>query len=100
MMRVHPTVTYSTMITQFIFGRKVRCHKEVVEKFRDVLSFLPCTGRFKELENGECSVWVPEFRSKRSAMFQEHRIAPKPRLFSLASLSTFPQVRLDLCSRA
>jgi hypothetical protein len=29
-MRVHPTVTASTMITRFDGGHKVRCHKEVV----------------------------------------------------------------------
>jgi hypothetical protein len=30
-MRVHPTVTASTMITRFNSGRKVRCHKGAVE---------------------------------------------------------------------
>jgi hypothetical protein len=31
-MRVHPTVTASTMITRFSFEHKVRCHKGAVEK--------------------------------------------------------------------
>ena len=29
---VHPTVTASTMIARFNFGRKVRCHNIAVEK--------------------------------------------------------------------
>jgi hypothetical protein len=32
-MRVHPTVTTSTMITRFSVWRKVRCHTGAVEKF-------------------------------------------------------------------
>jgi hypothetical protein len=33
-MRVHPTVTASTMIARFNFGRKVRCHNGAVEILR------------------------------------------------------------------
>jgi hypothetical protein len=36
-MWVHPTVTASTMIARFNFGRKVRCHKGAVEIFPIVL---------------------------------------------------------------
>jgi hypothetical protein len=32
-MWVHPTVTASTIIARFDFGRKVRCHKGAVENF-------------------------------------------------------------------
>jgi hypothetical protein len=32
-MRVHPTVTASTMIAQIFWGHKVRCHMEAVDFF-------------------------------------------------------------------
>jgi hypothetical protein len=56
-MRVHPTVTASTMIAQFDGWHKVRCHKGVVEIFGRCL--FPQSHPFAENAKGWASRGLP-----------------------------------------
>lgn len=85
---VRPTVTASTMIARFDFGRKVRCHKGVVENLRPrIRRGFPSSHSAISLRMDKTNVklslrsqrvcWVHRCRATRRQETRRHRREPQ-----------------------